>query len=137
MAAAASVRYFHMKDDNVLEYHSTTDGDLPISYNLGMTRDLMVIIPRRSEGRTVQRKDGSDIEYVGLNGTLLAGTLLVKNEELFDLLQADTTKIAEVLEAAGIPAGQAYREFRADDLDPDSYSELGLGHRGSLLSSRV
>lgn len=132
MAAAASARHFRSKSGDVLEYHFTADGDLPISYNLGMTKDVMVICPRRSEGRIVQRKDGTDVDFVGLNGTLLGGTLMVKNEELFDLLQIDTTKIADVLAATGIPPGQVYGDFRAKDLDPDNYPESGLGRQQSL-----
>jgi len=73
-----------------------------ISYNLGLTSKSMVLIPRRSEGSTIESVDGSIIGPVALNGTILAGTLLVKTEAEWSALRTDTSKLKDVLEAIGI-----------------------------------
>ena len=85
------------------QLHSTETGDLPISYNLAMTTSAMVICPRIREGLTVTRHDGSELDFVALNGTILGGTLMVKNEELWHLLRQDEERLHEVLKVSGIP----------------------------------
>ncbi|KAL3419602.1 putative bis(5'-nucleosyl)-tetraphosphatase [Phlyctema vagabunda] len=85
---------------------STDEYDVPsiISYNIGLTDDNMVLCPRQSEGRTLETEDGKSIGPIALNGTLLAGTLLVKSEPEWNALRSDETKLASVLEAIGIPS---------------------------------
>ena len=70
-----------------------------------MTISAMVICPRRREGNILQRDDGSDIGFVGLNGTILAGTLMVKHQEEWDVLRVEPKKLDTLLEAIGIPLG--------------------------------
>ena len=53
----------------------------------------------------LQRDDGSDIGFVALNGTILAGTLMVKYQEQWDVLRAEPEKLDTLLEAIGIPLG--------------------------------
>lgn len=53
----------------------------------------------------LQRDDGSDIGFVALNGTILAGTLMVKCQEQWDVLRAEPEKLDTLLEAIGIPLG--------------------------------
>lgn len=106
-ACNAAIEHFIEVNPGQLERHSTAEGGLPISYNLGMTEDCMVICPRRREGMMIKREDGSDIDFVALNGTVLAGTLMVKNEELWHLVQKDHKRLDEVMQAIGIPVGSS------------------------------
>lgn len=103
-ACAASVETFIGANPDRLERHSTEEGNLPISYNLGMTKECMIICPRRSEGKMISRDDGSDVDFVALNGTVLGGTLMVKNEELWHLIQKDPKRLEMVLKEIGVPA---------------------------------
>jgi len=77
-------------------------GEAIISYNLGLTDRSMVLCPRTSEGTKVSSK-GNYIGPISLNGTVLGGTLLVKSEDEWDAMQYDSSKLAEVLRAIGIP----------------------------------
>lgn len=68
-----------------------------ISYNLAMTRKAMVLCPRTAEGGDVvaaTRRGGSEegkeeVGKLALNGTVLAGTALVKSRDEWDALRAD------------------------------------------------
>ena len=60
-----------------------------ISYNLAMTRETMVICPRVAEGDVVRDQGGQEVGRLALNGTVLAGTALVKNEAEWDALRRD------------------------------------------------
>ena len=53
----------------------------------------------------LQRDDDSDIGFVALNGTMLAGTLMVKYQEEWDVLRAEPERLDTLLEAIGIPLG--------------------------------
>ncbi|KAF2202900.1 Ap4A phosphorylase-like protein II [Delitschia confertaspora ATCC 74209] len=83
--------------------YGSEDGSVPISYNLAMTTTTMAICPRRSEGYMLRREDGSEIGFVALNGTTLGGTLMVKNEEEWDVLRTQPKKLDTLLQAIGIP----------------------------------
>ena len=74
----------------------------PISYNLAITNQCMVICPRTSEGLVIKSSKGESIGPVALNGTLLAGTLLVKSEAEWDTLQKDESKLEDILSSIGI-----------------------------------
>ncbi|KAF1975562.1 Ap4A phosphorylase-like protein II [Bimuria novae-zelandiae CBS 107.79] len=87
-----------------LSLHDEAEGDLPISYNLAMTTEGMVIMPRRNEGHMLRRDDGTEIGFVQLNGTVLGGTLMVKFQEEWDVLQQHPEKLDSILEAIGLPA---------------------------------
>ena len=76
---------------------------LPLSYNLAMTTQSMMLCARRSEGKVVRRGDGSEIDSVALNGTMLGGTLMVKNDELLRILKDDPRQLEDVLNEVGIP----------------------------------
>jgi len=75
------------------------DGQTTFSYNLAMTKERMAICPRRSESANVPGagQDGS----VALNGTLLAGTLMVKHEVEWDLLRGDHSLLDDILTSIG------------------------------------
>ncbi|KAK4223276.1 bifunctional AP-4-A phosphorylase/ADP sulfurylase [Podospora fimiseda] len=81
------------------------DGRAKISYNLGMTRDWMVLMPRIEEGREVRSlQSGEVIGKLALNGTVLAGTALVKSSEEWEALKGEEgeRKVREVLERIGV-----------------------------------
>ena len=86
-----------------LDLHESSEGDLPISYNLAMTIEGIAIVPRRNEGHMLRRDDGTDIGFVQLNGTVLGGTLMVKFEEEWNVLRENPKKLDTILEAIGIP----------------------------------
>ncbi|KAK2013537.1 ATP adenylyltransferase [Colletotrichum eremochloae] len=80
------------------------DGHAPISYNLAMTCDSLVVLPRLAEGATITQ-GGTLVGKLSLNGTVLAGTALVKNEAEWDALKAknDGGQLLEVLSKIGVP----------------------------------
>jgi ATP adenylyltransferase len=77
-----------------------------ISYNLGLTDRSMVLIPRRMEGSMISAGDREpcNIGPIALNGTVLAGTLLVKNEMEWNALKHDPSQFSRLLEVIGIPS---------------------------------
>lgn len=79
-------------------------GAARISYNLAMTRDTMVLCPRRAEGDVVRDAEGNEVGRLALNGTVLAGTALVKSEEEWDALRGDGgAQLWGILGRIGIP----------------------------------
>lgn len=85
-----------------------TGGEATISYNLAMTRDVMVIIPRLAEGAAIVEKnmESGGEEVVGklaLNGTVLAGTALVKSQREWDALRRNPERVGELLGVIGVP----------------------------------
>ncbi|KAF2192690.1 5',5'''-P-1,P-4-tetraphosphate phosphorylase 2 [Zopfia rhizophila CBS 207.26] len=102
-SAKESVDRFIASNPGNLEFHPTTDGTSPISYNLAMTTTAMAICPRRSEGCMLRRDDGTNVGFVALNGTTLGGTLMVKFQDEWDTLRAQPEKLDSILEAIGIP----------------------------------
>ena len=101
--AKDAVDDFISRNPNDFALHPTDGGDLPISYNLAMTTEGMVVLPRRSEGTMLRRPDGSEIGFVALNGTTLGGTMMVKYQEEWDLLRSERGKLDSILYAIGIP----------------------------------
>jgi ATP adenylyltransferase len=82
----------------------------PISYNMAMTRSTLVICPRIAEGAAISTPGGQVAGKLSLNGTVLAGTALVKSESEWDALRLDeagATTLATVLSKIGIPNGAA------------------------------
>jgi len=95
-----------------LELHPEENGDVPISYNLAMTTSAMGIVPRRNEAYVLRNDSGEDAGAVALNGTLLAGTLMVKGAAEWEWLKEGEahqtgpdqgTELDKVLQAIGIP----------------------------------
>jgi len=105
--AKDAVDSFIAKNPSEFALHPTEGGDSPISYNLAMTTEGMVVLPRRSEGTMLKRPDGSEIGFVALNGTTLGGTMLVKNQEEWDVLRSHEGKLDSILNAIGIPRESA------------------------------
>ncbi|KAF2632669.1 Ap4A phosphorylase-like protein II [Macroventuria anomochaeta] len=101
--AKDAVNDFIAKRPSESALHSTEGGDSPISYNLAITIEGMVVLPRRSEGTMLKRPDGSEIGFVALNGTTLGGTMMVKHQEEWDVLRSQQGKLDSILNAIGIP----------------------------------
>lgn len=87
-----------------LEKEVDQDGDAKISYNMAMTKDTLVICPRLAEGAKILSQDGDVLGSVALNGTLLAGTALVKSELEWEALRQDLEGLHRVLHGIGLPA---------------------------------
>ncbi|RBA17802.1 hypothetical protein FPRO05_11517 [Fusarium proliferatum] len=79
------------------------EGPTRISYNMAMTKDTLVVCPRLAEGVKLQSQDGDIFGTVALNGTLLAGTALVKNELEWETLKKDPETLRNVLRDIGVP----------------------------------
>lgn len=90
-----------------------TSGPAAISYNLAMTKDVMMICPRRKESASLMQSATSDPSHnkehsdndnsVALNGTILAGTLMVKSEEQWNRLRGNAELVNSLLEGVGLP----------------------------------
>jgi ATP adenylyltransferase len=103
-AAASAVRsYISSNKNSGLELHPSEGGSSPISYNLAMTTSAMAIVPRRNEGAPIKNDQGVEVGSVALNGTLLAGTLMVKLEAEWNALRDDEVQLDDILTAIGIP----------------------------------
>jgi len=110
-ASAAAVReYISKAPARTLELHNTEDEASPISYNLSLTTTAMAIVPRKAEGDSLRRPDGTEVGKVALNGTLLAGTFMVKSQEEWNLLKNDSSHLDSILKAIGIPTEAARTE---------------------------
>ncbi|KAL3465314.1 HIT-like domain-containing protein [Aspergillus heterothallicus] len=86
----------------------STSGPAAVSYNLAMTESTMLICPRKSTSAHISvddatREDVAEAGIVELNGTVLAGTLMVKAEAEWDELRRVPNSLAKVLEAIGYP----------------------------------
>ncbi|KAJ5660376.1 hypothetical protein N7507_006827 [Penicillium longicatenatum] len=84
------------------------EGPAAISYNLAMTLSTMMIAPRRVETATVPvdmaaASDTLDPGVISLNGTILAGTLMVKAEAEWDSLRHHPENLNRALRDVGFP----------------------------------
>ncbi|KKZ62656.1 hypothetical protein EMCG_00339 [[Emmonsia] crescens] len=84
------------------------DGPTAISYNLAMTTSRMMICPRKSESAwlpidPIHRNETLEAGLISLNGTILAGTLMVKAAIEWDVLRKQPDILKPVLEAIGFP----------------------------------
>ncbi|EXJ78301.1 hypothetical protein A1O3_09462 [Capronia epimyces CBS 606.96] len=77
------------------------DGQTVLSYNLAMTTERMAICPRSREAVAIPGA-GSE-SSVALNGTILAGTLMVKYEVEWDTLRRNPSLLDGMLASTGFP----------------------------------
>ncbi|OTB20389.1 hypothetical protein K445DRAFT_312837 [Daldinia sp. EC12] len=82
---------------------ANSEGEAMISYNFAMTSNSMALCPRTAEGAVIKDKSGQDVGVVSLNGTVLAGTALVKNEAEWNVLREDPDQLFNVLKGIGLP----------------------------------
>lgn len=78
------------------------EGEAKFSYNMAMTSTVIALCPRVSEGAPIKVEDGIDFGHVALNGTLLAGTALVKTQEQFDIMREKPELLLNILTQIGI-----------------------------------
>ncbi|KAL1979794.1 hypothetical protein VTN96DRAFT_5179 [Rasamsonia emersonii] len=118
--AAVTATQSDRVDDSVETYGY---GPAAISYNLAMTVSTMMICPRRREHARLDdigsSQDGSqdgaaaaaaaaaDAGLVSLNGTILAGTLMVKAENEWDELRRRPDSLNGILASVGFPWSSA------------------------------
>jgi len=112
MAVKAAYQYAGSTLNNLEYEEEQAEGPSVISYNLAMTTSTMMICPRRSESAWIPlkpelRTDVVDIGLVKLNGTILAGTLMVKAEVEWNELRNQPTMLEHILETVGIPLPHA------------------------------
>lgn len=104
-ACAAVFRTSQGEDDG--QYQQQTEGEAKISYNMAMTRNVLVIMPRLAEGAVITTCGTAEGESVigklALNGTVLAGTALVKNQAEWDFLRARPEVVVDLLGRIGVP----------------------------------
>ncbi|KAI0425936.1 HIT-like domain-containing protein [Xylaria sp. FL1042] len=86
---------------------ATEDGEAQISYNFAMTSTCMALCPRTAEGVRIKDGNGNEIGNVALNGTVLAGTALVKNQVEWHALRTTAAMLPSVLGGIGVPSTNA------------------------------
>jgi len=77
------------------------NGRTTFSYNLALTTDTMAICPRKSESAPIEGL--SEDHEVAINGTILGGTLMVKNETEWNTLRQNPHMLDGILESIGYP----------------------------------
>lgn len=78
-------------------------GKTTFSYNLAITTDMMAIMPRRSESSSIADVSGSS---VAINGTILAGTMMVKAEDEWERLREQSNLFIGICNQIGFPPRQ-------------------------------
>ena len=102
LAAAVDAVAHHDGGGKSYEDTRITENSKPIiSYNLAMTVDRMAICPRRAEGTSISQ--ASPESFVSINGTILGGTMMVKDEREYEILQKDTAVLDEIFSAVAYP----------------------------------
>ncbi|RSL64485.1 hypothetical protein CEP54_004702 [Fusarium duplospermum] len=87
------------------EINPPLEGPSRISYNLAMTKDTMVLLPRLSDKIHLQDAEGKPLGIkLSVNGTILAGTVLVKEEQDYKTIQKFPDALKRSLERIGVPA---------------------------------
>lgn len=86
------------------------DGRTTFSYNLAMTSKLMAILPRRAESSRIPNvNEGS----VAINGTILAGTMMVKAEDEWSRLRQNPALAQQILRDVSFPRSQAEQKIQS------------------------
>ncbi|KAH6654543.1 5',5'''-P-1,P-4-tetraphosphate phosphorylase 2 [Truncatella angustata] len=78
------------------------EGEARFSYNMAMTSNVIALCPRLAEGAAIKNQDGGEIGHIALNGTLLAGTALVKTQEQYDVLRGNPNLLFGILKQIGV-----------------------------------
>lgn len=77
------------------------NGEASLSYNLAMTTHAMAICPRRKETATIPTS--GDEGSAAINGTILGGTLMVKEKSEWEAFRQGYVVIDDVLAEIGVP----------------------------------
>jgi ATP adenylyltransferase-like protein len=70
---------------------------------MAITTSAMMMAPRINDGLPLRATDGSEIGFVGLNGSFLCGGVLVKKREEWELLRQSHSSLDAVLSHIGVP----------------------------------
>ncbi|KAI1826246.1 HIT-like domain-containing protein [Xylaria intraflava] len=81
---------------------AASEGEAQICYNFAMTSESMILCPRTAEGTRIKDGDGKEVGSISLNGTVLAGTALVKNKVEWDALRTNNKALSDVLAGIGV-----------------------------------
>lgn len=96
---------FNSEGQHNIEKEYASTGEAKISYNLAMTKDALIVCPRLSDGGPIRAPGSNDtVGSLSLNGTLLAGTALVKSEAEWNALKNDPGALEQILNTVGLPA---------------------------------
>lgn len=107
LAVAAVEEYMAREKASGMNLHDASDKAAKISYNLALTSNTMAICPRRAEGRVIEKDTtAGTLGPVALNGTVLAGTLMVKTLEEYDTIRQTPQQLTDVLKVIGFPQAQ-------------------------------
>lgn len=87
------------------------EGEAKISYNMAITREVMVVCPRLADGAELADQNGRSAGFLSLNGTVLAGTALVKNESEWEALRESPVRLLGALKMIGVPTDQLREEL--------------------------
>jgi ATP adenylyltransferase len=68
-----------------------------------MTTKALMLVPRRRERIELRRPNGEEVGFAAFNGTVLAGTMMVKKLEEWNLLKGNNVLLDELLKGIGIP----------------------------------
>lgn len=93
-----------LNDNHPPEEDPPTEGETVISYNMAMTKSTLVLAPRIAEGAKILSPQGQHVGSLALNGTVLAGTALVKNELEWEALRQEPASLLSVLRGIGVPS---------------------------------
>lgn len=81
-----------------------TDKRTTLSYNLSITTDRMAILPRKAEAATIpSTSDG----HIFVNGTILAGTIMVRSEDDWDRLRDEPELMQQIFQEITYPVRPA------------------------------
>ena len=104
-AAVCGVRGKDLATDSAREEPIERNGEVVISYNLAMTIETMAIFPRRSESAEIPAA-GQSVGAVAINGTVLGGTLMVKDEHEYQNLKNESSLLDTILTNIGFPVSE-------------------------------
>ncbi|KAI9806625.1 MAG: hypothetical protein M1825_006082 [Sarcosagium campestre] len=118
VTADAKIKGHGIEEANIIQ--DAEDQPSAISYNLALTTDSMTLCPRRSGGAMISATTGGSEQAllgpVELNGTVLAGTLMVKTEDEWNTLRKEPAKLTELLRSVCVPieSGPTHRNENYD-----------------------
>ncbi|KAF2218951.1 HIT-like domain-containing protein [Elsinoe ampelina] len=102
LPAGISVDQLHGVYVDLVKKHVGLQGKrLTRSYNLGMTSRTIAIAPRINEAY-VYKNSSTENAVIAVNGTILAGTLMVKGEDEWNWLRNDPSALRKVLSGLGV-----------------------------------
>ncbi|KAL7822065.1 hypothetical protein V8C26DRAFT_389828 [Trichoderma gracile] len=103
-ACQAVAQHTHAGSTAPTDDEIPSTGESRISYNMAMTKNRLVICPRLSDGCEIKDSEtSSPIGFLALNGTVLAGTALVKSEAEWEALKKSPGQLLTVLKSIGVP----------------------------------